>query len=567
VRKWAIGLMLALAPMGVLAQPEGPPLSSNDPTAVIAKPKTPSEPISPPPAAKTAEGVDSAPRFVLTTVAFEGAKAVPERRLAPAWREYRGKNVSLADLRAIARRAEAIYARSGYPFVAVVLNPQRVVGGAVRYKVVEGHISDLTILGANLVARRQAAAAFQPLVDKSPLTGADVEAAYERASAIPGLAVAGALNRGSVPGGMDLLIQAKREEWQFYANANNLYPDALGPWGALLGVNHYGGSRYGDEESAQVYESLDGGRQTVARASYERGLDASGTTLSLTALGAWADPGREVAPLDLATNVATGRIAVTQPIISRLSQSLSATVAFEANDQKTDVFGKVGLTDDKLRIFSIGLDGEWRFDDGGRIAMSAELRQGMPILGASEKGDPLLSREGADPDATVSRISLEGVTPRADYVRFVVRVDGQLASAPLTAPEQYEVGNLTIGRGYQPGSIFGDDVVAASAEMRFGPISAFRKVQIEPFGFYDAVRVWTRTPGDQIDRTLTSLGGGVRLETPRHLHIDLTYAKALDSPLGFGEPVPRGMVLVNVTVGLNDLFDDLRRHFTSGVAK
>jgi hemolysin activation/secretion protein len=559
--------LAAVVPVGALAQPGASPLSSNDPAAVVAAPKTPSEPISPPKAAGDGASFDNVPRFVLTSVTFEGVQAVSLRRLEPAWAPYRGKSVSLADLRAIARRAEAIYARRGYPFVAVVLNPQQVVGGAVRYKVVEGHISDLTILGSNLVARSQATAAFEPLVNRSPLSAADVEGAYEHASAVPGLAVAGALNRGSVAGGMDLLIQAKRQEWQFYANVNDLYPDALGPWGALLGVNHFGGSRYGDETSAQVYESLDGGRQTVARGSYERGLDAAGTTLSLTVLGAWANPGREVAPLDLATNVADGRIALMQPIISRLSGSLSATVAFEADDQKTDVFSRVGLTDDKLRIISIGLDGEWRFDDDGRVAMSAEIRQGMPILGASQKGDPLLSRQGADPDATVSRISLEGVTPRANYVRFVVRVDGQLASAPLTAPDQYEVGNLTIGRGYQPGSIFGDDAIATSAEVRLGPISAFHRFQVEPFGFYDVVRVWTRTPGDQIDRTLSSLGAGLRLETPRHLHIDLTYAKALDPPLPFGEPIPRGMLLVNVTIGLNDLFDDLRRKFSPGVSK
>ncbi len=564
--RWALGLLLAGLSTGALAQSGGPPLSANDPTAAAApKPPQKSTPISPPGAPATTKP-DTTPRFVLESVAFEGARTVSSRMLASAWTRYRGKTVSLADLRAIARRAELIYAKAGYPFVAVVLNPQRVVDGAVRYHVVEGHISDLAILGADPVGRRQADAAFEPLVNHEPLAAADVEGAYERATAIPGLAVAGALNRGSTAGGMDLVVQAKRQEWLVYANVNDLYPDALGPWGALVGVNHYGGSLYGDEASGQVYESIDGGRQTVVRGSYERGLDAGGATVTLTALGAWADPGRSVAPLDLATNVADGRIAFSQPIISRLSHSLTATVAFEVDDQKTDVYSRVGLTDDNLRIASIGLDGDWRYQNGARLALSAEVRQGLSVLGASLPGDPELSRQGADPQATVAKISLEGVSPTGNYVRFVVRVDGQIASAPLTAPEQYEVGNLTIGRGYQPGSVFGDDALAASFEMRFGPFPVVRSVQLEPFIFYDTAQVWTLTPGAQTNETLSSLGGGLRLETRNNLHIDLTYAKALSSP-GFGQPIPGGEVLLNLTVGLNDVYDGLRRRFFPGTAR
>jgi hemolysin activation/secretion protein len=363
---------------------------------------------------------------------------------------------------------------------------------------------------------------------------------------------------------MDLLIQTKRQAWLVYANLNDLYPDALGPWGALLGVDHYGGSRYGDVLSGQVYESLDGGRQSVVRASYARGLNASGTTLSLTGLGAWANPGRAVAPLDLATDVVTGRLAVTQPIFERLFQTLTATAAFEANDQRTRVFSRIGLTDDRLRIVSLGLNGEWRFADGARIALAAEVRQGLGILGASRRGDPSLSRQDADPDATVGKISLEGVTPRLFKLRLVARVEGQIASAPLTAPEQYEVGNLTIGRGYEPGALFGDDAVATSLEARLGPFTAMRRFQIEPFAFYDRVQVWTRTPGAPIDHAVNSVGGGLRLETQHHLHIDLTYAQPLDPPLGMGEPTPHGRVLLNVTMGLNDVYDALHRRLTAG---
>ncbi|HEX3917230.1 MAG TPA: POTRA domain-containing protein, partial [Caulobacteraceae bacterium] len=183
--KTGLSLLLALLPAGVLAAPVPPP---------VAKPAPASQPIAPPPAAAPARPEDQTPRFTLTAVTFEGVKAIPAERLAPAWAPFAGRPVSLADLGAIARAAEAIYARNGYPFVAVVLNPQAVAGGAVRYTVIEGHVSSLTVLGADPVARRQATAAFAPLVDMSPLPASAVEGAYEHARLIPGLAVAGALH-------------------------------------------------------------------------------------------------------------------------------------------------------------------------------------------------------------------------------------------------------------------------------------------------------------------------------------------------------------------------------------
>lgn len=560
----AIALMLTLLAPGQDPGPQGPPLSKVDPTVVLTPPPSGSAPIVSPTPGPTAPNDDAAARFVLTSAEFQDAHAVSPQALEPAWVSYRGKSVALADLSVIAARAEAIYARRGFPFVAVVVNPQQVEGGHVRFKVIEGRVAALTVLGADPVGRRQATAAFQPLVNRSPLPAAAVEGAYERAKAIPGLAVAGALRRGDVRGGMELVVQAKREAWRTYANVNNLYPDALGPWGALIGVDHFGGSAYGDESSAQFYHSLSGGAQTVVRLSHEQGLDAQGTTAQLMVLGAWAHPGRNVAALDLATNVFDGRLAITQPILERLAKSLSVTAAFEVDDQKTQVFSHVGLTDDRLRILSLSASGAWRFADGAHLSSTLEIRQGLGILGASHTGDPLLSRQGADPDATVGRLTFEGQSAPYHKITLFMHFDGQLASAPLTAPEQYAVGNLAVGRGYQPGANFGDDVAAISAEVRLGPFAVLQKYRVQPFGFFDDVHLWTRTPGERMSRTLSSTGVGVRIDTPSQVHIDLTYAVPLDPALGLGDRTPHAVLLVNVTVGLNQAFGAINRHLPWG---
>jgi hemolysin activation/secretion protein len=564
VKAFSVAVALSLAPFGAWAADQAPPLSNTvDPTAALPRPTSPSTPIQPPEMAPQSEGpgpVDRQLQFQLTEARFDGAKALSQAALAPAWAAWRGKQVSLGDLRTIAKRAEALYAAAGYPFVAVVVSPQTVESGVVHFRVVEGRISDLTVLSKDATARRQATAAFSPLIDRSPLGANAVNAAYQNAKTVPGLAVAGALRRASEPGGMDLVIQATRDAWRTYVNVNNLYPDTTGPWGALVGIDHFGGSTFGDQTSLQLYSSIDGGRQEVVRLSHLQRLNASGTTVSAMALFAWAKPSGSVAPLDIATNVASGRIDISQPLVERSDFSLTADGAFEINNQKTQVFRTVGLSDDHLRVFSASLNGAWRPAFGGDGGFSLEVRKGADILDASKPGDADLSRFGANPEALVERFSVQGETPILHHLRFALRGEGQYTDTPLTAPDQYAVGNLSIGRGYDPGAAFGDQALAGSAEVRAGPFTVANRVHVEPFMFYDAARLWTLTPHDHIQRDVTSWGGGVRLDVTGKVHVELLYAQPRDPPLGPGTPVPHGRVLLNVTFGLNDLISAAYRH-------
>ncbi len=561
-----VGLILVLAPASAAWAQEGRPLSSVDPSGVVSRSRAASGSIELPTVAPSADQ-DRVPRFVLADAIFDGVKAIPVSALRPAWTGMRNKRVALADLSAIALRAEAIYARMGFPFVAVVVTPQKVDDGVVHFKVVEGHISDVKVLGSDPAARRQTAAAFGPLINREPLSSAAVEWAYERAKAVPGLAIAGSLRRGNVAGGMDLVMQSRRRTWTTYANVNDYYPDVVGPWGVLVGVDHYGASRYGDESSLQAYTSINSGSQVVLRASHQQTLNARGTTVSAMALAAWAHPGGSVAELELATKVYAGRIGVSQPLIARLRRSLTVTAAVDVNDQTTKVFNSIGLTEDRLRVVSLSLAGELRGRAGAHIGIDVEGRKGLDMLGASRPDEALASRLGADPQAAVGRVSMEGETPLVWRAHLAGRFEGQVASAPLTAPEQYVVGNLTIGRGYQPGAAFADEVLAGSGELRVGPFKTVRSLRIEPFVFYDVVRMWSLTPGASSARTLSSMGGGMRVEAPGRMHVDLTYAMPQSPPFGLGEPTPPGRIMVNVTVGLNDAFNAIHRRLFRGEAK
>ena len=545
------------------------PLTASDPSrALPSSPATAPQPLVRPAPRPPAITDPKAAKQLLTLsyVEFSGARTLSPTMLRPAWAPYSGKAVSLADLRKIARRAEAIYAAAGYPFVAVVVPAQEAKKGVVRLKVVEGRISDLTVLGLNPTARRQATEVFSPLVNETPLAAVDVERAYQNAENIPGLVVSGALRRGSEEGGMDLVVQAQRQPFRTYFNVNNLYPSSVGPWGALVGFDYFGASRYGDQTSVQLFSNIDGGEQISGRFSHTRRLNDTGTSISATVLVAKADPKGAEEPLELATNVIAGRLELGQPLIQSPIATLAVDGALELNDQKTDVFSKVGLSKDDLRVMSLGAAWELRLK-GQRLAASVEFRQGLNVLGASREGDPLLSRTGADPEGALMRFKLEDEQKVAGG-RVMVRVDGQLAGEGLTAPEQYSVGNLTIGRGYEPGAAFGDKAVGVSAEFRLNPFALPRQVKAEPFVFYDGVGLWAAPGAQQLSasngRWLWSTGGGVRFEAPGPWRVDIVYAMPQKAPLGFGEPKPDPVVLVNITARLDDLFTAVHRKLFPG---
>jgi len=429
--------------------------------------------------------------------------------------------------------------------------------------VVEGHVSDLTVLGSNRTARRQATAALSPLVNKTPLSLADVETAYQEAKDVPGLSVSGTLRAGSVPGGMDMVVATQRDEWRVYANVNDLYADTVGPWGVLVGVDHFGASQFGDQASLQVYTSVPVDRQILVRGSDSWRLDDTGTTLTLSALWGQAHPQGNLQVLAIAQDVTSLRADVAQPIWDRPGSKLQVDLALEGSDQKTDVFKTFNLSDDRLRDLSLSVTGEQK-GAFGRFAYSAELHKNLKIIGASTEGSPDLSRFGADPEAMIYRGSAEAETPTFAHMRVDLRAEGQFTNDPLTIPDQYSAGNLTIGRGYQPGAALGDRAVGESAELRVGPFDIAHKVQIEPFGFADVLDLWNIGYAPFEHRQLTSVGGGVRFQFNGKAHLDLLCAVPQDPPLGLGERTPSPMVLMNLTVSVSDAFQAIHQKLFPG---
>jgi len=95
-------------------------------------------------------------------------------------------------------------------------------------------------------------------------------------------------------------------------------------------------------------------------------------------------------------------------------------------------------------------------------------------------------------------------------VLFAAR--GQLANNALLSSEEFGVGGIQFGRGYDPSEIIGDDGFATKVEVQVNDPYQFEYLEnLQLFGFYDFGKVYNddSTNGDN-DDSLASTGCGMR---------------------------------------------------------
>ena len=108
----------------------------------------PSEPIKrdalEPPAAQPAP---DAVRFLVREIQFTASEILSEAELEAVAAEFRGRQLTLTDLRQLAERVNALYKAKGVVTALAVIPPQDVSEGVVRVRLIEGRVGRINIEG------------------------------------------------------------------------------------------------------------------------------------------------------------------------------------------------------------------------------------------------------------------------------------------------------------------------------------------------------------------------------------------------------------------------------------
>ncbi len=263
------------------------------------------------------------------------------------------------------------------------------------------------------------------------------------------------------------------QPFRLLANINNFGSNELGRYTAYGRAEIYGLTRAQDMTYIAASTTTDLHEEQVVQVGHVLGIGANGATLGGHFAYAWSRPDlSELDPngtLNIRSTSLIGRLEATMPLIRTRRNAITLRGGLELLQQRTDSsFGLI--TDDKLRVAF--LRAESGFHEpviGGGDAYSLhwglELRKGLGIFGASDRYNPLASRFDGDPQAFVVRADLGGAARLPSVFSLAVDGEGQWSNHPLLAFEEYSVGNYTIGRGYDPGSITADRAIAIRPEI------------------------------------------------------------------------------------------------------
>jgi hemolysin activation/secretion protein len=456
---------------------------------------------------------DTRPQFVLRGVLLQGASAIAREQLATTYQSYLGKQVSQADLAAIAAAITTLYRAAGLHLSRAIVPPQDITGGQVRIQVIEGGITEVSLKGDG-AEQFGVRSMLDPVLAEHPSRLATLERQLLLINGSPGVHIIDSSLEeiGGPTGCFRLVLELKT--WHVFTafGLDNLGSSAVGPWQSYAtgAFNSY--LLPGDTLAINLSTTANDPRQLgFGRLSYDAPLGTDGARIGASTLYSEVRPGDDRRLFN--DNTVTDAFELHGSIVPLQSQRSSLVLTAAAgfsNVRENDALGEV--YDDHIR--TVTLTSDYRLQDGfgGNNFATLSWRQGLDIFGASHFGDSLLSRDGASADFSVLNFWFTRYQALSDAWSVKLSMASQTASGPLFTSQQFYLGGAAFGRGYGNAEISGDNGLAGSFELRFDQGVNWRYLAgYQLYSFFDAGAVWNDgyRIGDGL--ALTSAGGGVRL--------------------------------------------------------
>jgi hemolysin activation/secretion protein len=481
------------------------------------------------------EAAPPAEIVVAGAIRIDGASELPPAAFAAAIEPYLGRPLGPEDLRALTRDVAAVARAAGFGLATAWIPSQSLVRGVLILVVDEGRIDAVEVEGSGreAVERRLA-----PLATGRPLLTAELERQLLLAGDLAGVSV----RRPRIVrqrGRNILKVHADLDRVQGRATIDNSGSPAIGPVRARVGADINSVVVPGDRLSVGAAVTPTQPREfQLAQASYTAPIGRGGTEASVRGYVGYTDPGARLRDQDIAGVSAEVEASVSHPLLRSRAASLWATATMTVRDSRLDR-GGARVRDDRIVTASATLFGNARLG-GGRLRVRLSYVQGFDWLSATARGDPLASRpDGGGPFSKVE-FWAQYERPLGRGFSIDLRGQGQLASRPLLASEEFGLGGRQFLRGFDYWEMSGDEGAAASAEARYdiatGLPRPLRRLQL--YLYADAGRV-TNLRAGLGGGSLASAGGGVRAWLAGGFEAGLELGLPLTDGLFDDDPDPR----------------------------
>lgn len=505
-------------------------------------------------------------RVTFSRVSFAGLEAVDPSVLNDTWSDMAGRDLSIAALCEVRDRAATALRRMGY-LAAVQIPPQRIEkGGDVKMDVLVARLVEVQVRGDAGANEKAIAAHLSRLTGERWFNTHVAERQLLLLGEMPGYQVRLTLKPAKgAPGDVIGDVLVRREPFELVAGAQNLGSRATGREGFFVQATLNGVTGLADRTTLSLYNTFDFDEQTVLQASHDFALGTSGLRLGGSFLWGRSEPS---VSLPFRSETIAADIGMSYPLVRRRAFSLRAAGGLEIVDQDVDL-ASIRLARDRLRVLYarlavdttdadslVGRSGYSVGEPRWRLGAQVEARRGLDTLGASKDCTPItqclvpnvpISNLLADPSAFVLRAEASAEFRPAPEVTLAATPRVQWSPDTLLSYEQFSVGNYTVGRGLDPGTLLGDSGLGSSFELRYGSLSRAvdKALALQPYAFLDAAWAWRNDSLTNDPQSAYTAGGGLRARWGNRLDANLVLAVPLKRA-GFQQE--RGDVRVLFTI-------------------
>jgi hemolysin activation/secretion protein len=490
--------------------------------------------------------------FTLKSVTYRGVTALSADKLRSTYAGLIGHEIPVARICDIRDHAASLLFHRGV-LARVEIPAQHIADGALQLEVIEAHVVNVRVHGDVGHAQAMVERYLNKLRGMTPFDMRKAQRYLLLATDLPGVQVRAAVRPSSTGerGAVDLDVTVTAKATDLIVNVQNLQSKATGRFGGLARLDVNNLTDNADRTSLVAYHTLASNEQTVFQLLEEARVGSSGLIARGSLVYGDSRPGDVVAPLALKSVSFVAEAELAYPLLRTRRRNINLAAGLDVVEEATDTAG-TPLYRDRLRIAYARVDGDDRLDFPSRTVLlngSLTFRHGLDSLGASTPGSSTLSRPDGKPDGWLIRGSGRIATILFGPVQISNQFQAQYSPDVLLDYEEIALGDLTIGRGYDPAAVLGDSGFSDSTELRYQPLQLYRFVTAQPYLFFDFGIVHANGVAVVANRTLTSAGLGVLFRIANKYNFDVVYATPFDAPIP-GQPRPTPRVLLNVTAAV-----------------
>lgn len=499
-----LGLLAHAWPALAATELQGPtPLAPQkaDPAAL------PRAPAQAPRPADAGELPDEA-RVKLTQLQLEGCRAIACPTLMAQLGPLPTQALTLHDIEGLAQRVANLYKQAGYPFVQVIVPPQRVSKGVLTLRIIEGVLGKATVEGKDPLVPSAAPFLARGLPQGEPIREAAIERTMLLLNDQPGFKVRPVLRPGAELGQGDLVVGVARENHvSGEVGLDNIGSLSTGPYRAKASLAINSPFRFGDRLAINTLTTNE--HMWLGSLDYDAPLGADGWRGQIGWARTSYQLGGAFAALEAHGSADTGTVKLSYPLLRSQVSNLLLSTSYQ-HKKLQDHYDAADLVKDKssqLLILAAQFDHRDGLLGGGVSYGQVSLSTGhLQMDAASQAIDDTTAHSAGH--FTKANLDVARIQRLTDAFSAYGRLSAQWAPNNLDSSEKFGLGGFLGVRAYPLGEATGDKGWLGQFELRWSA------GDFTPFVFADAGQVklnahpWDDSIANQ--RSIAGAGIGVR---------------------------------------------------------